>query len=129
MAVSSISFEDLMKECNNDDPAEFRRLLKRNGFKPVSSRKPIDRAEADTIVERLLGRKIDWYKYKIRERDLVTEGPLEQKVNLHDQYLIDKWYSEIVLDTKKAPAHQDQLAILDCFSQKQVEPALSTGQC
>src|SRR3977135_1361196 len=26
-------------------------------------------------------------------------------------------------------SHQNQLAVLDCFGQKQVEPALSAGQC
>ena len=79
MKVRVIFFEDLMKECNIDDPAEFRRLLRRNRLPSVSPTRPIDRDVANKIVRRLAGRKIDWYKYKLRERDLIDKGPLEQK--------------------------------------------------
>lgn len=43
MEVTTISLEDLVRECNIDDPAEFRRLLRRNAFLSVSANKPIDR--------------------------------------------------------------------------------------
>jgi signal transduction histidine kinase len=114
MEVRVISFEDLMKECNIDDPAEFRRLLRHNRLPSVSPRKPMDRDVANKIVRRLTGRKIDWYKYKLRERDLIDKGPLEQKSTDLVRDLVEQWYHKIALDSETEPPRQDCLLGLVC---------------
>lgn len=98
MELPLISFEDLMKECNIEDAAEFRRLLKRNGLPSVSLRKPIERNVANRIVKRITGHKIDWFKYKLQKRDLVDEGPLKQKSTDFVKQLVDKWYHKVAPD-------------------------------
>jgi signal transduction histidine kinase len=113
MTKSKITIDDLMKECNIDSPVEFRRLLKRNGLPSVSSKKLIDKDVADKIVERFLGHKIDWYKYEVRERDLIEPGPLKQKSNIADKYIVERWYEQITQDMKNI-LQQDQLLGLVC---------------
>lgn len=95
MGIESITFEDLMQECQISDPVEFRRILRRNSLPVFSSAKLIDRSTASLIVKRLQGRKIDWYKYEARERDQVEAGPLERKSHAGHGQRIEAWYQQL----------------------------------
>jgi signal transduction histidine kinase len=105
--VETISFEDLMRECNFDDPLEFRRILKRNGLPVVSSGKPVARAAANTIVQRLLGRKVNWYRYEVVQRDLTDQGPLQHKT--HDPSTIEAWFTRIAPEGESFDLTQERL--------------------
>lgn len=96
MSVEEISFSDLMKECNRDNPNEFRRLLRRNGFHNISERRPIDKKTANTIRKTLIGLEIDWYKYKSQSRDQSSEGPLMHNPTSVPYDILDKGYRELV---------------------------------
>lgn len=84
MAVKMISFDELMSECNFEDIADFKRVLRKNGFS-VPRNKPVERALADNVAKRLIGRKIDWYKYKQEQRDILSGGALERQSLLSHQ--------------------------------------------
>ena len=77
MALKTISFDELMSECNFDNKTDFQRVLRSNGFN-VPKSKPIERAIADDVARRLIGRKIDWYKYKQEQRDALFDGALKR---------------------------------------------------
>lgn len=95
MKPIKIYYEDLMQECHIDDPDEFRRLLRRNGMPSIPSKGEIDHDIANQIVKRLMGRNINWYKYKVRERDQLDEGPLKKQSTESTLALIESWYGKI----------------------------------
>lgn len=113
MKIDSILFEDLMTECNFDDPAEFRKLLRRNGFPGLGQGKPVERHLADAISRRFLGRTIDWYKYKQRQRDLAGTGPLMQD-NTIDSELVERWYRKVAPSDISQVSHRDHILGLLC---------------
>lgn len=108
-----IFFDDLMKECNIDDPKEFRRLLKVRGIKPISKKKPINKKLAVEIVYRITGRKIELYKYKLKERDRLDEGPLQRKTTKTIKNKIEDWFCKITPETGiKRPQHDHLLGFV-----------------
>ncbi len=107
MALETISFEDLMRECNFEDPVEFRRILRRNSLPVVSSGPPVDRATANAIVKRLQGRKVNWYRYELVDRDLTEPGPLQPRA--HDPSTVEEWFRRVTPEADILSLAQDRL--------------------
>lgn len=96
MKATSITFEELMKECNFTDSKEFIRVLQKNGIQ-IRRGTSIAADIASKIVKRLQGRSIDWYRYGQRVRDNSESGPL--KFSESDAYLklATDWYQRIAI--------------------------------
>lgn len=114
MRIRAITFEDVMEECNIEDPAEFRRLLRANRLHMVSEREPIERNLANKIVRRLQGRNIDWYKYKQEERDRLGGGPLERRESGQAKDQVDRWFQTVALEKDIESLEHDCLLGLVC---------------
>lgn len=103
-----------MQECHIDDPDEFRRLLRRNGMPSIPSKGEIDHDIANQIVKRLMGRNINWYKYKVRERDQLDEGPLKKQSTESTLALIESWYGKICREGQFELPEKDHLLGIVC---------------
>ena len=96
----SMTYEELLRELNLDDPAELRRLTRYNHLPQLSRHKVVARETADNIVRILRGKEIDWSKYKAARRETESPGPLERKSTLDDANLVARWFAKIVPDDK-----------------------------
>ena len=127
MKIREISVEDLMKECNFDNVAEFRSVLKgRNDLRHISLRRSVSRDDANMIVRKLTGQDIDWYKYKVQERDLTDVGPLKQKSAVAERKLVANWYHRLTASYEVEPSGLDCLLGLVCkggFLEGEIEQA------
>ena len=112
--VESITFEELMRECNIENPVEFRRLLRnRKNLPQVSPNKAVLRKDAEMIVKALVGRGIDWLKYKSKDRDEKDDGLLEWIDSSEVLDTVSSWCLEI--DLQEAVERQgSQLVALAC---------------
>lgn len=107
-----ISFEELMRECNVTDSARFRRLLKLHGFRPLSSKKRVDKKLASQIVRYFTSEKPSWYEYNLKVRDTSDEGPLERKTTDIITDRVDNWYQEITQNQQsKSPIYDHLLGV------------------
>jgi len=95
--MATIDYEDVMRECHIEDPVQFRRVLRRNGFQQ-SPYMPVEHKTADAIVKRLTGHEIDWYKYRREKRDSVGDGPLERSNDPANREKVKTWFSKIITE-------------------------------
>lgn len=86
-----LSFDELMNECYFEDRRQFTRLLRRIGFN-LSPSKPIPRELADKVVNRLVGKEIDWYKYEQKERERSRKSLLDK--DIEDIVASTEWLSD-----------------------------------
>ncbi|MFA4918400.1 MAG: hypothetical protein WC581_04005 [Thermodesulfovibrionales bacterium] len=107
MSNITISYNDLMLECNISDAKVFRNLLKKNNLL-LSSKKPISKETADNIAQRLIGKEINWFKYKQKERDKDTSGPLKNEYDQNVLEVIENWFNNIVSE-KNVPLNKNHL--------------------
>ena len=97
MSRVTISFQDLMEECKYSNTKEFLHVLKRNKLPVISPKKEVEKKDAEKIVQRLLQRNIDWYKYKQRINDSKGGGALffsSDKIILTN---VSEWFDNLLL--------------------------------
>lgn len=128
--IESITYEELMRECNIGNAIEFRRLLRnRQNLPQVSQHKAVPRKDAEMIVKALLGRGIDWLKYKSKDRDEKDEGLLDWSDSSEIFNTVNNWCLEI--DLKDATERKgSQLVALACdggFLAGRDKPAFVVG--
>ena len=98
-SIEYISLENLLAELNVPDEITLRKLLKRNNLPSVSAKKPVARKVAEEIVLRLSGRKIDWYKYKLLEKEKNFGLPLSRNEDLYAKKQVQSWFNQINVNT------------------------------
>lgn len=94
MAKKQISYNDLMHECGYEDEKEFKDILRHNNFQ-VNRKKMVEKDMADKIVKRLTNRYIEWYKYKQKQKDSESGGPIRRQ---NDPDIIENlanWYKRM----------------------------------
>lgn len=128
--IESITYEELMHECNIDSAIEFRRILRnRQNLPQVSQHKAVPRKDAEMIVKALVGRGIDWLKYKSKDRDEKDEGLLDWSDASEIFNTVNNWCLEI--DLKDATERKgSQLVALACdggFLAGRDKPAFVVG--
>jgi signal transduction histidine kinase/energy-coupling factor transporter ATP-binding protein EcfA2 len=98
-----ISFENLCRECGFEDERFFMKFLRKSGFPTtdLSRQRPVRKRLANDIA-RALGREINWYPYKQRERDQLDRGPLElltlekmEHLGTDFAALVDEWFTRL----------------------------------
>lgn len=94
MPKKSISFQDLMEECEFTDEKEFRRILNRNGYQ-LRRHHPIEKEVADEIMRRLTGRDIDWYKRRQEDKDQQHDGPIRRQQTDEIVEIIETWFERL----------------------------------
>ncbi len=111
--VESITYEELMRECNFDNSIDFKKTVRsRKDLPQISSSRSIPHKEAEQIVKALTGHGIDWMKYKSSRRDEDDEGLLAWSDSGQISSSIDKWFLEI--DTDAIAQAGTQLVALAC---------------
>jgi energy-coupling factor transporter ATP-binding protein EcfA2 len=94
--IDSITYNELLRECNISDPNDLQRILRtRKGFPQVSHRKLVPKKDAEYIVKNLTGHQINWLKYITVIKDSKDEGPLKWNSNSAVLKTIDGWYKNI----------------------------------
>jgi signal transduction histidine kinase len=113
--IDRLTYEQLMNECHITDAAEFRRILRTSKLPPVSSRRTIERKQANLIVKRITGQPIDWAKYKTQQKDADDGGPLTRKTSQEAVNSIEAWYQAIVQQgTSENIIDKDRLLGIAC---------------
>jgi len=108
--LTSLPFDDLMRECGFTDAADFMRTLKANHFQ-IKRGRDVSSTVANDIVKRLQGRKIDWYAYKQRERDRADGGLLTRSRNPELASAVEEFW-RLFPSASESAAHRQLIGIV-----------------